>query len=282
MKQFIIIGLLLLSSYSCKQSNEKAISTDYTEEAVAESMPASTVDASSKNIADAVANSGQQQITVVVDTTIERKLIKEANLNWETSNIDKTHQSILQLSKKYGGYIADDNQTKDDYTINAYLTVKVPANYFDNYINDLQSDVKHFDTKNIKVLDVTEEYVDVAARIKTKQELEQRYLAILQKANSVEDILNVESQLNNVRTDIESAQARMKVLNHQIGYSTLIINFYETTSAPVGFFGEIGKSFVEGWKNILYFIIGIIKLWPFVIVILGVVYWIRKRRIRNR
>jgi hypothetical protein len=211
----------------------------------------------------------------------ERKLIKEADLEWKTNSIDNTHQNISTLAKKFDAYIADDNQYKDDYTITNRMTIKVPANKFDAFLNALNNDVKKYDRKNIKVLDVTEEYVDVAARIKTKKELEQRYLQILQKANQVEDILSVEAQLNIVRTDIEAAEARMKVLNHQISLSVINITFYETTSAPVGFFGKIGKSFLDGWNGILYFILGLISFWPFVLAIGAIVYFYRKRKAKN-
>jgi uncharacterized iron-regulated membrane protein len=63
--------------------------------------------------------------------------------------------------------------------------------------------------------------------------------------------------------------------------STLHLTFYETTSAPVGFFGEIGKSFVSGWKGFLYFILGIISAWPIVLVVSGFLFWLIRRR-RNK
>ena len=249
---------------SCQQSADKGYSTD--------SMTATTEALISKNYNDDDNHSTQ----TIIPT--DRKLIKEADLSWETNNLDKTHQLIINKVKMYNAYISSDNQYKDDYQTSNDITVKIPADKFDDFLKALQSDVKNFEKKNIRVLDVTEEYVDVDARIKTKKELEERYLEILKKANSVEDILNVESQLNNVRTEIESAEARMKVLNHQITLSTVNISFYKTTSAPVSFFGEIGKNFIEGWNSILHFILGLISIWPFVLIIGGIIYYINKKR----
>jgi hypothetical protein len=277
---FIMLFNIIIIS-SCKSSNEKSVNTNVSDLSVATNEAAPS--ASSIPVADETYKQEEQTTDANSKQEIvqERKLIKEADLEWKTNSIDNTHQNISTLAKKFDAYIADDNQYKDDYTITNRMTIKVPANKFDAFLNALNNDVKKYDRKNIKVLDVTEEYVDVAARIKTKKELEQRYLQILQKANQVEDILSVEAQLNIVRTDIEAAEARMKVLNHQISLSVINITFYETTSAPVGFFGKIGKSFLDGWNGILYFILGLISFWPFVLAIGAIVYFYRKRKAKN-
>lgn len=275
----MLFNIIIISS--CKSSNEKSVNTNVSDLSVATNEAAPS--ASSIPVADETYKQEEQTTDANSKQEIvqERKLIKEADLEWKTNSIDNTHQNISTLAKKFDAYIADDNQYKDDYTITNRMTIKVPANKFDAFLNALNNDVKKYDRKNIKVLDVTEEYVDVAARIKTKKELEQRYLQILQKANQVEDILSVEAQLNIVRTDIEAAEARMKVLNHQISLSVINITFYETTSAPVGFFGKIGKSFLDGWNGILYFILGLISFWPFVLAIGAIVYFYRKRKAKN-
>lgn len=275
----MLFNIIIISS--CKSSNENNKDSNVSD------LPVATNDAAPSASSIPVADETYKQEEQTTDANSkqeivqERKLIKEADLEWKTNSIDNTHQNISTLAKKFDAYIADDNQYKDDYTITNRMTIKVPANKFDAFLNALNNDVKKYDRKNIKVLDVTEEYVDVAARIKTKKELEQRYLQILQKANQVEDILSVEAQLNIVRTDIEAAEARMKVLNHQISLSVINITFYETTSAPVGFFGKIGKSFLDGWNGILYFILGLISFWPFVLAIGAIVYFYRKRKAKN-
>jgi len=117
--------------------------------------------------------------------------------------------------------------------------------------------------------------------MKTKKELEQHYYDLLKQTKNVAEVLLVEEQLNTVRADIESAEGRLKYLKDKVNMSTLHLTFYETTSAPVGFFGEIGKSFVSGWKGFLYFILGIISAWPIVLVVSGFLFWLIRRR-RNK
>ena len=106
-------------------------------------------------------------------------------------------------------------------------------------------------------------------------------LLYLKQTKNVSEVLLVEEQLNTVRADIESAEGRLKYLKDKVSMSTLNLTFYETTSAPVGFFGEIGKSFVSGWKGFLYFILGIISAWPIVLLVSFFLFWFIRRR-RNR
>ncbi|MCB9033658.1 MAG: DUF4349 domain-containing protein [Chitinophagales bacterium] len=247
--------------------------SDAVEETTVLKNKSSTMDAKDVSTEGASKNQHQQKIT--------RKLIKEGHLTFETNSIEKTNQFIQEQTKKLNGYVARDNQTKDEYSITNYIEVRLPTNQFDVFLNSVEKNYKRFDEKNIQVQDVTEEYIDVQTRIKTKKELENRYLEILKKANKVSDLLEVEQELNIVRNDIESAEGRLKYLNDRIEYSTFYIRFYETTAAPIGFFGELGKSFVEGWKGILYFILGVVRLWAFILIIILVAYLFIRRRRRN-
>lgn len=289
----IMTMILFVGFASCKSKSEesKEVSVDMTsvdmvasESATESNSPPpvppppnstnkSTSDQSTDNIAQDETNNIQQKNI--------RKLIKEGRLTFETDNLEKTNKLIQEQCKKLNGYVSKDNLLKDEYTITNYMEIRIPTDQFDAFLNSVENSYKKFDEKNIEVLDVSEEYVDVQSRIKTKKELEQRYFDILNKANKVSELLEVESQLNNVRNDIESAEGRLKYLNDRIAYSTFYIHFYETTSAPIGFFGELGKSFVAGWKGILYFILGLVSLWPIVLIIGIVIYWLIKRR-RNK
>jgi len=216
----------------------------------------------------------KESVLTTEQEKIDRKLLKEATLSWETSDISKTHQQILNSIKKYSAYASNDEANTDDTRVVNMLEIRVPANHFDDFINDISKDVNVFDEKKISVLDVTEEYIDVSARIKTKKELEQHYYDLLKRTKNVSEILEVEQQLNNVRNDIESAEGRLKYLNDRVSLGTISITFYETKSAPIGFFGEVGKSFVQGWKGVLYFILGILKIWPFVIIIGTIMFFV--------
>lgn len=277
-RSILYASVILLALTQCAQKqeskNDAAVSTDY---AAPVTESASGADAGYSAPPAPASPSGSASS----DVKMERKLTKEGTLVWETSDILKTHAGILERTKKLNGYLSDDNQVRDEYQIRTTMELRIPSDQFDTFIAGMEKDVRKFDEKNIKVIDVTEEYIDVAARIKTKKELEQHYYDLLKQTKNVSEVLQVEEQLNNVRTDIESAEGRLKYLNDRVSMSVLHLTFYETTSAPVGFFGETGKSFVEGWKGLLYFILGVIRVWPLIVVVSILIFWFIRRKLRK-
>ena len=274
-----IYSLFILILFSqCSQKSEFATeeATETTTEAVSMDMVAAT-----KEEAAPPTNQPNPVPSKTIDTAIQRMLTKEGTLRWETSDVEKTHAAILAQAKTHNAYVSNDNQTRDDYQTTTRMELRIPSDKFDEFITGIEKDVTKFDEKRIEVLDVTEEYIDISARMKTKKELEQHYYDLLKQTKNVAEVLLVEEQLNTVRADIESAEGRLKYLKDKVNMSTLHLTFYETTSAPVGFFGEIGKSFVSGWKGFLYFILGIISAWPIVLVVFGFLFWLIRRR-RNK
>ena len=269
-KQTIVCLLSISTLNSCQKSNDGAMQS---KDAVGLSSPQAESASS-----DAVTNSTQPIPTQHVDTNVQRMLTKEGNLSWETSNVDKTHASIVAQAKKSNAYISSDNRFRDEYQMTNKMSIRIPSNQFDNFISSIENDVNNFVEKRIEVIDVTEEYIDVSARMKTKKELELHYYDLLKQTKNVTEILQVEEQLNIVRSEIESAEGRLKYLKDKVNMSTIHLSFYETTSAPVGFFGQIGKSFVAGWKGMLYFILGLITAWPIVLIVLITIWLVIRRR----
>lgn len=213
---------------------------------------------------------------------VERKLIKNGRVGFQTEDLGKTHQRILSLTKKYNAYIADDETVKRYDQTEHNLTVRIPAEKFDNFLADVGEGVKEFDYKEINTQDVTAEYLDVQTRIKTKKELESRYLEILQKANTVTDMLEVERQLGEVRSEIESMEGRLKYLKNQVSFSTLNISFYkEVPYEGDSFVDRLGNGFGEGWQGLLMFIVGLVHVWPFLI-IFGIALWLIRRFWKRR
>ncbi|MFK7948521.1 MAG: DUF4349 domain-containing protein [Saprospiraceae bacterium] len=214
--------------------------------------------------------------------TVERKLIKNGRIGFQTDDLGKTHQQILLLTKKYKAYIASDETIKYHNQTTHNITVRIPANEFDNFLSEIGEGVKEFDYKEINTEDVTAEYLDVEARIKTKKELENRYLEILQKASTVTDMLEVERQLGAVRSEIESMEGRLKYLKNQVSFSTLNISFYkEVPYEGDSFVDRLGEGLGEGWQGLLMFIVDLTYIWPFLI-IFGIVILLLRRFWKNR
>ncbi len=217
---------------------------------------------------------------------IEQKIIKSGDLRFETSNMEETNTAIQQLVKKYKAVVQSDSEDKNDYTLNRYLTLRIPNQYFDSFIKDLASGIEYFDRKNISIEDVTEEYIDVASRVKTKKALEERYIELLKKATKVSEMLEIERELATIREEIEAKEGRLKYIQNKVSMSTISIEFYKSTEHKAGATISFGTKFVNaiksGFNGISTFFIWLIEVWPFILILVALIYFIRKRFKKKR
>ena len=219
--------------------------------------------------------------STLIDT---RKLVKTGTLKFETNDAADSRQKIGSLVNKFDGYLGTDNVYKYDNRIEYQIEVRIPSNNFDAFINSLTSQINNIDHQNIAIEDVTGKYYNLEARLNSKKVLEERYLALLKKAESVEDMLTIENELEKVRSEIESIESNFKILQKQVSYSTLNITFYETIEQTSGLSRKAGKAFTKGWNMLLEVFVGILNIWPFLIIIGLVLYIIlrfEKRRVQK-
>ena len=214
-------------------------------------------------------------------TVYERKLTKNGSIRFETSNLNKTKQLIMSAVSSLNGYVSNDNISESNNHTENTLTVRVPADKNDSLIAIIESNASKIDYKSIDVQDVTEQFIDLDTRVKTKKEVETRYRELLSRATSVEEILKIEEQIGNIRTEIESAEGRLRYLSNQVQYSTLHVTFYEKYS-NFGFWGKMGKAFKNGWNSLLWLLIGIANLWAIILFIAAVITLVVYLTKRNR
>ncbi len=130
--------------------------------------------------------------------------------------------------------------------------------------------------------DVSEEYVDLQSRLKTKLEVKQRYDDILRtKAKTVEDILLAEEKLRMLQEEIEAAQGRLQFLSSKVALSTIQVDLYETVAfqeAPESYTKSFGANALEGigggWQLVQYILLALLYIWPILFLGVGIVlYW---------
>lgn len=212
------------------------------------------------------------------NSNIERKLIKTGSISFETKDLSATRNTALVALKKYEGYMVRDNQYTSYDRISTNLSVRVPAKNFDVFLSAISKGVKTFDTKNVQVSDVTEQFLDTQSRLKTKQALERTYLTVLKKAKTVREILDVERELSKVRGAIEASQGKLQYLQSQVAFSTLNITFYKKVKGTeIGFAVTIQEAFKEGFTKVKAFLVSVISFWPFIMIAIVLTFLIRKK-----
>lgn len=214
-------------------------------------------------------------------TSFTRKLIKEGFLTFETDGLAETRQKLTHAILSQQGYISNEQQYRSPDRLSQVLTVRVPSANFDKLLAIISEEAKHFDEKNITVHDVTEEYIDLSARLNTKKELEKRYLDLLKRAGSVKDLVDIERELANVRSEIEAMEGRLKYMDKQVDFSTLTVTFYQRIHGETALGRDFFNGLRNGWKNLLLFFVALVNIWPFILILaflLLVLIRIRRRR----
>ena len=210
----------------------------------------------------------------------DRKIVQTGYVSFETQNAAATATFIRQLVSEYNAYSSSDYINNYSGRVDYSITIRLPYDSFEEFINKLEKHAGHFESKNITANDVTEEYIDIEARLKTKRDLEKRYLELLSKAAKLDEVINIEKELNNVRSEIESIEGRLKYLSNQVAMSTITVTYYEKVYSDFGFLNKTKQAIRTGWSGLKWFIIGLISLWPFLILsALG--YFLYKKRYRR-
>lgn len=190
--------------------------------------------------------------------TVERKVIRNADLQLETESPEEAQEKIVAIAEQKGGFVVESQQSTSDLQTKkrdtAVMTVRVPADRFSGALDEIRDVASLVLSESIKGEDVTEEFIDVEARIKTQKALEQQYMEIMKRAYSVEDALYVQSELAAVRGEIEKVEGRKRYLENQSSLSTIKIKL-QTPAAFTASTGTISNQFSESFGTGLNFAI---------------------------
>ncbi len=215
-----------------------------------------------------------------------RKLVKEADVRFLTTDNRNTYQLVNSCLKGFGAYISDENTFNNRSQSGYELTIRVPATHFDSLLNFIltHAPVKELESKRTSVNDVTDEFIDTEARIKIKKESAQKLADLMKQSKNLTEILEIQKQLTDLQSEIESVEGRLKYLDDRVIYSTIRITFYERVSYSERFAGEFRDSLKGGWQVFLFLLTGVAYLWIVIIVVLMVWLGIRyyKRSIKRK
>lgn len=215
----------------------------------------------------------------------ERRMIKTANIKLKVKNLKASAKNIENMTAKFSGFVAGMNQTDSNHTIDNRLTVKIPVEQLSEFMAAIEAESIRTDYTKIHTKDVTEEYIDLTSRLATKKEVRDRYIEILRnKAETVTDVLEAEQKIQTIQEDIESMEGKLKYLNNNTTFSTVTIHLYQKVkyvqknNGP-SFFSELGEGFVNGWKLIRHIVIGLVTVWPIVLILMFI--FLMRKRLKN-
>ncbi|MEW6229321.1 MAG: DUF4349 domain-containing protein [Bacillota bacterium] len=219
---------------------------------------------------------------------IARKVIKDANLSVEVSSFKDGSSRAAAICEAQGGYIQSSSaQASKGDLRSGTIVLRVPADKFEAVLRDVEN-LGKVRSKEVAGRDVTEEYVDLEARLSNWQQQEKQLLVIMGKASKVSDVLQVQAELGRVREEIERITGRLKYLNSQIAFSTIRVELFEPSVASEvphdwGFVRAVERAiaaFVNTVNAIVVFAGGIAPVAVLALAAWGVAAGVRRRRAR--
>lgn len=181
--------------------------------------------------ADTKASTPNQGIPTIV-VSGDRSLILTAKIDFRSKDPWVTSDRAQAIATGLGGDVLNLSQSGSGDSRSAFLTIRVPSTRFGDALQALKSLEGEVQTSGVSAQDVTDQFVDLQARLTAKQAEEQRYLAILGRANTIDEILKVDASLGNVRTQIEQLTAQINSIKARTEFSTISMSISMISLLP--------------------------------------------------
>jgi hypothetical protein len=297
MKYFLVTALIAVSMlcYSCmnnKSADNKSesVAAVTIDPATPEENPQKMLDNNQFFSIDSTGTQAgepekkKQPASAVANPDWDKKIIKTASLNLEIKDYNAYYTSLREKIRSLGGYVAQEEQTLSDYKSENTVVIKVPVDQFDNALVQLIAGVEKINEKKVNSQDVTSEYVDTRSRMEARKRVRDRYLDLLKQAKNMEEILNVQSEINRIQEEVESAAGRIEYLGHSATLSTINLTYYQVLNAAKkddtapGFGAKIASAFRTGGSWIVDLFIGMVTIWPLMLLAFGGYIYFRRSR----
>lgn len=218
-----------------------------------------------------------EQTPTEPEKPIERKIIRNAELQLESDTPEEAQQKITGVAEGKGGYIVTTQKSSNPRTgigETVNMTLRVPSEKFNETLDEIRKTGSRVISESITGEDITDQFVDMQARLRSEKALEQQILEILKRANTVQEALNVQRQLADVRGKIEQMEGKLRQWDKLASLSTIKVTLQTPTAisgSSEGFFYRLKDSISTGLDGALSFILGfitvLITILPFLLLV---------------
>ncbi|MFR2042650.1 MAG: DUF4349 domain-containing protein [Oscillospiraceae bacterium] len=226
-----------------------------------------------------------------------RKWIITVNMSAETEDLDALMEALNGKISGLGGYVEDqDSYNGSMYSSRRYrsasLTVRVPAERVDEFTAEM-SGIANVVSTNLSREDITLSYVATESRVKALQTEEARLLELMEQAETMADLLEIESRLTDVRYELENRASQLRLYDNQVDYATIYLSIDEVQEyTPVEeptVWERISGGFVSSIKGVgnglLDLLVWVLAKSPYLVILggvtVGVVVLVKKRKARK-
>lgn len=226
-----------------------------------------------------------------------RKWIITVNMSAETEDLDALMEALNGKISGLGGYVEDqDSYNGSMYSSRRYrsasLTIRIPAQRVDEFTEEM-SGIANVVSTNLSREDITLSYVATESRVKALQTEEARLLELMEQAETMADLLEIESRLTDVRYELENRASQLRLYDNQVDYATIYLSIDEVQEyTPVEeptVWERISGGFVSSIKGVgnglLDLLVWVLAKSPYLVILggvtVGVVVLVKKRKARK-
>ncbi|MEA2075744.1 MAG: DUF4349 domain-containing protein [Euryarchaeota archaeon] len=217
-----------------------------------------------------------------MDTDTERKIIQSASLSIEVESFQASSDALIRIVERSDGFVSDSySYVTDTGHKRGDIALRVPTDRFLSVIAEIEQ-IGTVKSKHASGEDVTEEYIDLTARLNNSKRQEKRLLEILDMAENVKEVLEVEHELERVRNDIERLTGSINYLDNRVEFATITVSLYEPE--PITHSWGIRDTFRDAFEAFVSVIRGLIIFVGYALPILILVGlgWLVKSKLMPR
>ncbi len=161
----------------------------------------------------------------------QRMLIRNGDVTLSVQTFGKTSQTLTQLASQRGGFVSDSSQRVhhdgNRTWVSGKIVFRIPKGNFSAFFERAKrmGDVEH---SNTETTDVTDQLVDLQARLKNLRSQRDKLRSLYKQANDTDSVLSVQKRLSDVQSNIERLEAKQKSLKGQVAYSTVTVTMNES------------------------------------------------------
>jgi hypothetical protein len=164
-----------------------------------------------------------QKSSDTTSSTAERMVVENSNLSLLVKDVRDTGDKILKYAKDSGGYMVTTSYSHPSESPYATITVRVPSKNFEDALNNFRSLAIKVTNENLVGTDVTQAYEDIQAELDTLEKTKSKFLGILDKAENVTDLLQVQREIINLQTQIDSLKGRRDAMKQEVEMTKITV-----------------------------------------------------------
>lgn len=197
---------------------------------------------------------------------IDRAIIRTGTVRLRVEEFDSARAAIAERARSKGGYVSESgsrHHTRDNESwTTGYVVVRIPSDQFSSVLSDTRARGTVLNEET-RTEDVTDQLVDIEARLTSLRERRDRLRSFYERANSTGELLRIEEELSSVQSDIEQLEAKQRSLEQRVAFATLRVELTEpepdrTPDEAPGFVASLGSAFSSSMATLANMVTGFV------------------------